>query len=67
MRTSTNVLTKQLVTHSNEQSPSWEANGHSDINAPPPSVLWNTKVHYRVHRSPQVVIPSNFDPLYNIS
>jgi len=33
-----------------ERSPSWEANNHSS-NPKIPCLLWNPKVHYRVHKS----------------
>jgi hypothetical protein len=51
----TNVLTylllTYLLTYSMEQSPSWEANriaASQEI----PHILWNTKVHYRIHKCP---------------
>jgi len=36
------------------QSPSWEANSHSSIQAIP-SLLWNQNVCYRIHDSPPLV------------
>jgi hypothetical protein len=50
---STYLLT-HLLTYSIENSPSWEANpcsGSHEI----PRVLYNTKVHYRIHRCPPPV------------
>jgi len=50
-----------LFTYSVEQSPSWEANRFS-ANQEIPRILWNPKVHYRVHwaRSIQSMPPSHF-------
>ena len=55
-------LLTYLLTHSVEQSPSWEANrflASQEI----PHILWNQKVHYRIHNCPPPLpILSQLDP-----
>ena len=61
--THTHLLT-YLLTHSMEQSPSWEANRFSSSQEIP-LILWNPKVHHCIHKSPPPVpILRRFDPLH---
>jgi len=53
-----------ILTYSMEQSPSWEANWFS-ASQEFPRILWNTKVHYHIHKfSPPVPILSQIDPVH---
>ena len=47
------LLTDSLI-HSMEQSPSWEANQFS-ASQEIPSILWNSKAHYCIHKCPPPV------------
>jgi len=60
----TGYLLTYLLTYSNQQSPSWEANLFS-ASQEIPRTLRNPKVHYRIHKCPPLVpILSQLDPVH---
>ena len=57
-------LLTYLLTYSIQHSPSWEANRFS-CSQEIPHILWNPKVHYRIHKCPPpVTILSQLDPVH---
>jgi len=57
-------LLTYLLIHSVEQGPSWEANPFSASQEIHP-ILWNPKVHYRIHKCPpSVPILNQIDPVH---
>jgi hypothetical protein len=63
LQISVQVLFAYLLTYFMEQSPSWEANrfaASQEIHR----ILWNPKVHYRIHKcTPPVSILNQFNPV----
>ena len=58
------VKKSDLLTYSMQQSPSWEANWFA-ASQEIPRILWNPKVHYRIHKCrPPVPILSQLDPAH---
>jgi hypothetical protein len=57
-------LLTYILTYSMEQSASWEANRFADSQEIR-HILWNPKVHYRIHKFPSIVpILSQLDPVH---
>ena len=57
-------LLTYLLAYSMEHSPSWGANRFS-ASQEPPRILWNPKVHYRIHKCPPPVpIPNQINPIH---
>ena len=53
-----------LHTYTMQHSPSWEANWFS-ASQEIPHILWNSKVHYHIHKHPlPVPVLRQFDPVH---
>jgi hypothetical protein len=58
------TIPASILTYSMENSPSWEANWFS-ASQEIPLILWNSKVHYRIHKCPPPVpILNQIDPVH---
>ena len=63
-RTVLHHITHDILTHSIQQSPSWDANWFL-VNQKIPHILWNLKFHYRIHKCPPPVpILSQNNPVH---
>jgi hypothetical protein len=58
------AICSHILTYFMEQSPSWEANRFA-ASQEITRILWNPKVHYRIHKCPlRVPILSQLDPVH---
>ena len=63
----TPYLITYLLTYSMKQNPAWEANRFS-ASQEIPRILWNPKIHYRIHKCPPPVpILNQIDPAHALT